>query len=464
MRYFLTFSLCISLCTQAVCQQPENPACTNPKSQIDLAGNNIRARLLNGGDMFSTLSKAGLAPNSQDILSPGTIYVASLWMGGLDAGGNLRMAATGYRSSGKTDFWAGPLTTSGTTDGPVCATWDRHFNVRGVDIAQFLQNLPALAANPFLAIAEYQSIMGWPSKGNPYFLSIYGFDLPSNNSDLAPFYDSDSDGVYNPLKGDYPVVQLRGFPSFVPAEMVWWVINDEGGGAFHSSSSGQPIRMEVQTTAWAFNCPDKPVLNNTVFTSHKMLNRAPESIDSFFVGMWVDFDLGCPADDYLGCSPQRNSMFAYNIDMVDGQPGSACDQGIKTFGEKPPVQSATFLNTHMDKFLCTSNGSPTGAGDPTQDFEFYNNLSGRWRDGSPLTYGGTGFGQGNPPVDHLFPDDPADSNGWSMCTAALPSSDRRALGTHKIGRLNPGQIEELNMAWTYHPRSSFGPCDLGPTY
>ena len=50
-----------------------------------------------------------------------------------------------------------------------------------------------------------------------------------------------------------------------------------------------------------------------------------------------------------------------------------------------------------------------------------------------------------------------------MCTANLPFGDRRILGTTKIGQLLPGQIEELNIAWAFHPNPPL-PCGLGTTF
>jgi hypothetical protein len=158
-------------------------------------------------------------------------------------------------------------------------------------------------------------------------------------------------------------------------------------------------------------------------------------------------------------------MYAYNQDAVDGNPGNTCP-GVHTFPDAAPVQSITFLNHLLSKFVALNSGSggnaPPGTTDPVAPNQFYNYLSGSWRDGAPLTYGGSGY-QGTTPTDHLFPSDPADPNGWSMCTANLASTDRRMLGTTKLGLLEPGQVEELDIAWAFHPNPSL-PCGLGTTF
>lgn len=435
--------------------------CANAQSQIDIHGNNIQARILNGGDLFTDFANAQFFPNPDpnSLDNPATIFAAGLWMGGVDPGGNLKLAAVDYRSSNSHDYFPGPLYPDGTTDATHCANWDKHFRITGDEIAAFRAALP-LTANELKT--QFPSLAAWPGQGNPYFSSVWGYDLPNTGQALAPFFDLDADGNYDPLKGDYPAVQLRGMAAFVPAEIVWCVFNDAGGA--HTNSFGKPLQVEVQLTVWAFDCADNPVLNNTLFTSHKIINRATENTDSTFVGIWVDLDLGCSSDDYLGCNPALNTMFGYNQDAVDGQPANIC-QGTPTFPGDAPVQSITFLNHPLHKFIAPNNsgiGNPPGTSDPIAPFEFYNYLSGSWRDGSPVTYGGNGYG-GNTPVGHLYPNDPSDPNGWSMCTASLPLSDRRMIGSTRWGLMEPGRVEELNLAWAFHDNPAL-PCGLGSTF
>ena len=110
--------------------------CLASTSQIDLDVNNVRARLLGGGDMWWDLSDGRyIIPN----VDPGEVEVASifagaLWIGGFDAAGNLKMAAQTYRNTGD-DFWPGPIDDStGETDQTTCTNWDRHFNVYGLSL------------------------------------------------------------------------------------------------------------------------------------------------------------------------------------------------------------------------------------------------------------------------------------------------------------------------------------------
>jgi hypothetical protein len=91
-------------------------------------------------------------------------------------------------------------------------------------------------------------------------------------------------------------------------------------------------------------------------------------------------------------------------------------------------------------------------------------LTGSWRDGTPLTYGGSGYNPANPTLaDHFCPDDPANPQGWSMCASFLPENDRRVVASSFADSLLPGAVNELVTAWTHHPDPNL-PCGLGDTY
>jgi hypothetical protein len=445
--------------------QQDGNVCTSTLSQIDLHGNSIRARILNGGDLFWDGNSGLFIPNAAEgALDVATIFSANLWIGGTDVAGNLKVAANTFRlATGKTDFFAGPLNSEGLTDANSCENWDRFFRVVGSSVAGFLADLPELSNNLNTAISEYRSIMGWPGRGNPYFASIWGFDLP--NQSLAPFHDADGDEFYDPLKGDYPVVELQNGTQLVPAEFIWCVFNDQGAGAEHANTHATPLHVEVQQMAWAFNCIDQPVLNRTIFISHKIINKSLEVIDACFAGIWVDFDLGCPDDDYFGSAPSLDAFFAYNQDAIDGSVGGNCFPGIPTFADTAPVQSVVFLGSSLDKFMYYNdswNNPPAATREPNLPIEYYNYLTGHWKDGAPLTFGGNGYG-GTVPTDHALSGNPANVNDWTMCKAKLPTYRRKVLGSHKLGKLLPGQSADLLTAWAVHPDPDL-PCGLGSTY
>jgi hypothetical protein len=179
-------------------------------------------------------------------------------MGGTDVNGQLKLAALKFRQGN--DFWPGPLSvTPGTgnynPNNPVgdnairdygeanisideCLAYDRFDSVRKADVIKFNLwwecksglNTEGCEDVEEPSNSELNSIYNWPahgdvSKGQDYF--------------LAPFYDRDGDGNYNPDNGDHPWyddilgrddiecgidrrVSLYGDITY------WWVFNDKG--------------------------------------------------------------------------------------------------------------------------------------------------------------------------------------------------------------------------------------------
>jgi hypothetical protein len=437
--------------------------CDNAISQIDQAVNNVRARLTTGGDVWwdgddGRYVVPKVAPGVPEVSS---IFAGAVWLGGLDDGGNLKVAAQTYgRSGGNFDFWPGPLIPDGVDQGEIeketCAKWDRFFTVDAIDIdlhkGQF--ELAKQTGAPYDEAAIPRDVKGWPAKGNPYFYDIHEFELPNTSQGLAGFHDYDGDGNYDPAQGDYPIIEIRGCPDiYYGDEMIFWVYNDSGNS---HAESGSPleIKMEVQVQAFAYSTSDE--INNMTFQRFKLINRAILSIDSTFFAWWVDPDLGCYTDDYVGCDVERSMAYVYNEDAVDGTTGCNCDQGVNTYCEEVPILGVDYfrgpLNENgeelgMSSFTYYNNGgvgSPEpGTTDPDNEQEYYNYMSGTWKDGSSFEQGGNGYQQGTEDVDYAFTDAPDTDGGWSMCTEDLPFGDRRTVQASGPFRLDPGAVNEL---------------------
>jgi len=433
--------------------------CDNAINQVDMSINNVRARLTTGGDVWwdgeDGVYVVPKVPPTEDPVS--SIFAGAVWLGGVDPAGNLKLAAQTYgRNGGDFDFWPGPLDpATGTVNQDVCSKWDRFFTVSGESIQEHIRNfeqarIDGLAYDPDDIPID---IRGWPAKGNQFFFDVHGFELPNTTQGLAGFWDQDGDGEYNPDLGDFPVIEIRGCtekPQF-PDEMTFWIYNDAGN--IHAESMGDPIQMEVQVQAFAYASNDE--INNMTFQRYKLINRAVESIDSMFFAMWVDPDLGCFTDDYVGCDTSRSMAYVYNEDALDGQTGCACPDGVFTYCDEVPLLGVDYFRGPLDEngdeigmssFTYYNNGNvggpPPGTTDPSVAQEYYNYLSGSWADGSPFTFGDDAYQDGDP-VKYAFTDAPNDPTGWSMCTADLPFGDRRTIQASGPFRLDPGAINEL---------------------
>jgi hypothetical protein len=228
---------------------------------------------------------------------------------------------------------------------------------------------------------------------------------------------------------------------------------------------GQIIGVEVQITAWAFSSDTEPLLNNSIFVSKKIINRSGRDYADFYAGIWTNLNIGCIYDDFIGSIPEMNAYYGYNA--TDFDKGN-CVAGwifITGYEEMPPVQAVTILNQPLTGFnpnYYPAFGSPKpkpGMGDPQLANEHFNYLTGKWRDGTPLTRGGSGYDPTlqNPATSFAFPDNPNDPLGWSQVTANLPPYDVRGLGVMRFDAFKNGEVKTIDAVYSTHQDLSLTP-------
>jgi hypothetical protein len=260
---------------------PTFAACVAGTSQTDLKVNNVRARLLMGGDMWwdgKNVPKyivPNVAPGQKEVSS---IFAGGLWIAGKDATGNIKLTATSYRTSG-IDMWPGPLDENGATNDTICSKWDRFFEVFSEDIESHkkLYDLSIKNGTKYNLDDIPKNVKYWPGKNNPYFYEKYLFQLPVTNQGLAPFFDKDGDDIYNPLNGDYPTLPSGSHDSPVYADqMIYSIINDAANIHFNSKGS-EPIHLEIQKLAYSFITNDEA--NNSTFYYNKLIYKGTDLLN-----------------------------------------------------------------------------------------------------------------------------------------------------------------------------------------
>ncbi len=390
--------------------------------------NNINSYFDAYGTFFWDYENTRFFVPGNDSVSP--IFAGALWIGGIDPGGTLHLAAQTYRQSGS-DYWPGQLDNNGAIDHPQKIAWDKLWKVSKTQVDQHLSDYQDNGIINF----PQPSIYEWPGKGNSHARGKYGIALTALY-DAAPFIDINANGIYEPHLGEYP--DIKG------DEMLWYVFNDAYG--IHTESLGNILGMEFQISVYGYNCPDDDILYNTLFINYKIINKSGVSYDSVLIGKFIDFDLGCFNNDFVGCDTLSNSFYAYNGTPTDP------DCSTRGYGNDPPIQSVTFLNQDMSSFTY-SNNDFTIMGSPSAANEYYNYMRGFWRNNTPMTSDRcNGFG-GNIPTRYMFPGNPSDfqfPSSWSECSCNNPPADRRGVGAHGPFTFQPGQVFEMTLAYTTH--------------
>ncbi len=438
-------------------------ACSAPTATIDLDINNVRAQIMNGGDMWWDRGLGVARYEVPKIDPPGSkpsvssLFASSVWIGGIDASGNLRVAAQTYRQNGN-DFWSGPLDNSAAVDNSTCNAFDRFWKVNLSDIETHLNNTNRTEGN------TPKSILEWPATGNEYAKGAKNADISAYlNQPLAPYRDVGGSSDYNPLDGDYPVLRTSCNKDAQPDQMIWWVYNDKGN--IHTETEADPIGLQVNATAFAFVTNDE--VNNMTFYRYELYNKGTYTLDTAFIAQWVDPDLGCYQDDYIGCDTTEGLGICYNADADDVPcPAGYGSQDIPIVGidffEGPKDASGKQLG--MTGFYYYYNTTPSQQADPQNAVQFYGYMTGTWRDGTPYTVGGNGH-LGTTRTHFVYPSDPplAGATDWSMYNPVVVTpGDLRIVESSGPFQLIPGaaQVVTVGAVWIPHgdyPRPSFAP-------
>ncbi len=410
--------------------------CSGGQAAYSINANNIAAQVHTSGDLWFDGDANYELPIGSGVHA---LYAGGLWFGGIDPGGNLHVAAQTYgANSGNFEFWPGPIPNNTPPTSDLCDKFDRFFDIEKTDI---LAHIADWNDNGQIDGTPPSDILGWPAQGNPYFFDAHGFDLPFSPVHFAPFHDENQDGLYDPYDGDYPRVNGD--------KAVWWVFNDIGG--IHANSQGLPIGMEVQAMAYAYNS-DSESLKNTTFYDFRTIYWGNEPLNDFFIGLWVDPDLGCWSDDYIGSAPEENMGFVYNGDANDED----CS-GLSGYGENIPVVGIKKIRSrplaldtmqHFSYYFNQNSGASSGQTDPSAADQYYNYLRGLWKDGIPISQGGNGYDLNAPAYPFAFDGSEINGQPWTECTVNSTPSDRRFLMTYDGGTLNPGEINEFTFAVT----------------
>ncbi|MBU0982669.1 MAG: T9SS type A sorting domain-containing protein [candidate division Zixibacteria bacterium] len=287
--------------------------------------------------------------NGTNTSSP--LYSAGLWLGGR-VGGEVRVTVADYSS----EYTPGPMT-GGTFD-------------------------PTSMTNPTYRVYHL------------YADSLAG----SPNQDYLDW----------PTAQGAPVDGL-GSPLLIGEQMLWSVFND-ADTALHTNHPGStdPLGVEIQQWVWAEDVSDMSY-QRVIHILYKLYNKGTNVIDSMYLGLWFDPDLGNAQDDRSGCDPASSQFFCYNGDNDDQQYGTQPPAiGCRILAG--PVVASTgdtarfglqtlpeYRNMEMTAFIA----EPTG-GDPDTAVKSYNLMHGLPQDGiappgwDPFMYDGdpvTGTGE-----------------------------------------------------------------------
>ncbi|HXB13631.1 MAG TPA: T9SS type A sorting domain-containing protein [Bacteroidia bacterium] len=374
------------------------------------------------------------APKTGNVCS---IFDAGIWIGGLDVGGKLHMAASTYKQRG-TDFWPGPIMDSLNYSSHQDTLWNKIWKVNKSTIDSFRQGK---------CVGIPASIKNWPGDGNVALGEM---------AHLAPYVDSNHNGYYDPAGGDYPLIR---------GDQAMYMIYNDDRGFKHGESGGIKMGIEVHLMAYQFNTPADSVVNQTTFLHYDIYNLSTNAYDSVYLGYWCDMDVGNGGMNYLGCDSANNYWYTYECSNSDPD-GSGQFAGENGYLNHLPAQAVAYLCDSMSHFMYYRNDF-TVMGNPKADTasSYYGYLKNMWLDSTHVTYGGNGYG-GSTKSNYFYSGNPVTLSGWTEPGDGDPCQDVRGLSS--MGPLTFAAGKALTMdialvfAQTTIPNNQYSVAALGP--
>ncbi len=299
---FLLLALLLGIPMEAQAQGTTGN-CEPALGEAFLDVNNVRARILNNGNLFwrgdpfvYEVPKGGGA---------NAIFTSGIWIGGF-VGGQLRVAAARY---GNYSFWAGPLDDNGNP--PVnCGDFDRLYKVSRSDIEEY----EATGSAP-------RDMRDWPTGLGAPTLDADGNKINVLDQPLAQRVNR--------------VIDLAGGerPAILGDQSIWAVYNDRGNEHLASGSDTPPIGLEVHMLVFAFNTAGD--IGNSTFYKYDLFYKGTEPFTDVYVGIYSDPDLGNISDDWVGSDTDLDMGFVYNSDNDD--------EGSSGYGTPAPAAGYDLL-------------------------------------------------------------------------------------------------------------------------
>ncbi|MCC6963680.1 MAG: dockerin type I repeat-containing protein [candidate division Zixibacteria bacterium] len=295
-------------------------------------------------------------------------------------------------------------------------------------------------------------------------IAEYGSEFvpgPMANGTYQP--DNDAFHVYQIRAGDefgnnpdydqWPVdqgapIDNQGHPLLLGQEMTWSAFND-ADPVSHINDAGSTLPLGVEIQHSVFGWSGYGALQNIYFLKYVIINKGGNQLDSAYVSIWADPDLGDASDDLVGCDTLLSLGYCYNegADVVYGAappavgfdflrgplvPGSPADIGWLNGTARPGYKNLSM--TSFNKYI---NGT-----DPASKMETYGYMKGLIKDPNTMAMIPMVNPTTNLPTTFAMSGDPVTQFGWVDAAAA----DRRLMLSAGPFTMAPNDTQEVVVA------------------
>jgi len=238
-------------------------------------------------------------------------------------------------------------------------------------------------------------------------------------------------------------VDSNGDPLLLGDKMYWSVFHDADSTAHLQPFNTDPLGIEVRMTIWGYS--DSGILGDVMYLNFQLFNKGNNLIDSAFVTLWADPDVGSAIDDLMGTDTLLQMAYAYNdgpddvygvaapaigFGLLQGLTVSSLGDTATSFGKKIP----DYANSDIYATAHYIGGGGPGERDPETAFQAYSFMQGL-------------NGLGEVKINDLgdttrfsFTGDPVSGEGWIMTQGGFDIRAMVSLGPLEFA---PGDSNEI---------------------
>lgn len=285
------------------------------------------------------------------------VRFSGIWVSATDTNSFVR--ASILRDNNENDFTYGPLSLQ---EPEVDFQWDRVSILKQNTIEDHILRYKESGYSPD------DNILNWPCNA-PF----------SSRNILSSFVDWNSNLIYEPLLGEYPILSGN--------QSAYTVYND--WHANRTAIGSSPIGLEIKHEAYSKE--NVPYLLNSSIHRVLVTNKNTTNFKALKLGVYLESNIGQGTSEYIRSLPFQNSVLIYSTKQSDS-----------FFGTQIPVLIVQFLSAPLAGSIYLTQDNDLVTGMPQNAEEANNLLSGKWTNGKRLTYGGNGV-DGNNQARFIYP-------------------------------------------------------------
>lgn len=284
------------------------------------------------------------------------------------------------------------------------------------------------------------NILYWPANGNIHAEQKYGV-LPSDYTTRLPFKDINNNGIYEPLLGDYPILEN----DVIPEDFVV---------KFYSTKPDNSlgVRSNFTVSIFAVSCGDEDAnVDDVLYVDWQFINAADYDVRKSSTILSMDIALGNQDDEFMAYDTTSNSLHIY------ADPSSEDKDVLSVYAYDPyRVFENNMLEFKFPDRAFHFDVEGLLAGPNTLQDLFQRFIESKWNDGSSRSYGGNGYPDPNAepvPASFMYTGAPGDSQSWNEISAGNIAGKRNAAILLDIGLVQPSQVVRRRYAISHASNS-----------